>query len=33
MNTFKKRFAICTDNTDYAASLIVKKSTVQKAPN
>lgn len=25
MNTLKKRFAICIDNTDYAASLIVKK--------
>jgi hypothetical protein len=25
MNTPKKRFAICIDNTDYAASLIVKK--------
>ena len=25
MNTLKKRFAICIDNTDYAVSLIVKK--------
>jgi hypothetical protein len=25
MNTHKRRFAICIDNTDYAASLIVKK--------
>jgi hypothetical protein len=25
MNTTKKHFAICIDNTDYAASLIVKK--------
>lgn len=25
MKTLKKRFAICIDNTDYAASLIVKK--------
>ena len=25
MNTPKERFAICIDNTDYAASLILKK--------
>ena len=25
MNTLKERFAICIDNTDYAASLILKK--------
>jgi hypothetical protein len=25
MNTQKRRFAICIDNTDYAASLIVRK--------
>lgn len=25
MNTLKRRFVICIDNTDYAASLIVKK--------
>ena len=25
MNTRKRHFAICIDNTDYAASLIVKK--------
>lgn len=25
MNTHKRHFAICIDNTDYAASLIVKK--------
>lgn len=25
MNILKKHFAICLDNTDYAASLIVKK--------
>lgn len=25
MNTSKRQFAICIDNTDYAASLIVKK--------
>ncbi|HJW86326.1 MAG: hypothetical protein HZB37_03740 [Planctomycetes bacterium] len=25
MNTLKRHFAICIDNTDYAASLIVKK--------
>lgn len=25
MNTLKRRFAICIDNRDYAASLIVKK--------
>ncbi len=25
MNTRKKRFAICIDNTDYLASLILKK--------
>ena len=25
MNTLKKHFAICIDNTDYAASLILKK--------
>jgi hypothetical protein len=25
MNTPKKHFAICIDNTDYAASLILKK--------
>lgn len=25
MNTAKKRFAICIDNTDYEASLIIRK--------
>jgi hypothetical protein len=25
MKTLKRQFAICIDNTDYAASLIVKK--------
>lgn len=25
MNTTKKRFAICIDNTDYKASLIIRK--------
>lgn len=25
MNTAKKRFAICIDNTDYKASLIIRK--------
>jgi hypothetical protein len=25
MNTFKRRFALCVDNTDYEASLIPRK--------
>lgn len=25
MNTFKRRFALCIDNTDYEASLIPRK--------
>jgi hypothetical protein len=25
MNVFKRRFALCIDNTDYAASLIPRK--------
>lgn len=25
MNTAKRQFAVCTDNTDYEASLIVRK--------